>query len=182
MTKTLTPPVLLDGAVRLRAVQEADVTARLALGRSAEILRGYGVDASEMGPYTQSDAEAWVAAHIAKDHAFAIDHDGALTGVVFLHSFDDTDKRAIMAVGLLDEGKLGQGIGAAAIGLILTHAFTTLGLHRVSLRVLDDNARAIACYRKLGFVEEGRLRENAWVGGRWQDDIIMGILAQEWCG
>ena len=59
MTKTLTPPVLRDGAVRLRAVQETDATARLALGRSAEILRGYGVDASEMGPFTQSDAKPW---------------------------------------------------------------------------------------------------------------------------
>ncbi|SLN15062.1 GNAT family N-acetyltransferase [Pseudooctadecabacter jejudonensis] len=179
MTRNTAQPVLTSGDVSLRRVTHDDVADRFALGRSAEILKGYGVDAAEMGPYTHDDAKAWVAAHVDKDHAFAIDHRGALTGVVFLHSLDETDKRAILAVGLLDEAKLDQGIGEAAIRLILGYAFDTLGLHRVALRVLDDNARAIACYRKLGFVEEGRLRENALVAGRWQDDIMMGLLASE---
>ena len=172
-------PVLTDGTVTLRAVTEADVDARFALGRSVEILKGYGVDGATMGPYTRADAESWVAAHLDKPHAFAIDHDGGLTGVVFLHSLHDTDQRATLAVGLLDEAKLGQGIGAAAIRLMLGYAFDTLGLHRVDLRVLESNARAIACYGKVGFSLEGRMRENAKVGDAWQDDLLMGILASE---
>jgi len=31
-----------------------------------------------------------------------------------------------------------------------------------------------------GFVEEGRLREHLWKGGRWADFIHMGILKEEW--
>jgi RimJ/RimL family protein N-acetyltransferase len=45
--------------------------------------------------------------------------------------------------------------------------------------VLASNARAIACYRKCGFIKEGREREAAFVGGVWQDDLIMGLLDRE---
>ncbi|KQQ13634.1 hypothetical protein ASF53_11720 [Methylobacterium sp. Leaf123] len=44
---------------------------------------------------------------------------------------------------------------------------------------LASNAHAVACYRKCGFIEEGREREAAFVGGAWQDDLIMGILDRE---
>jgi RimJ/RimL family protein N-acetyltransferase len=50
----------------------------------------------------------------------------------------------------------------------------------VSLRVLASNTRAIASYRKCGFVEEGREREAALASSGWQDDIIMGVLDREW--
>ncbi len=45
--------------------------------------------------------------------------------------------------------------------------------------MLADNARAIACYRRCGFREEGREREAALVDGTWRDDLVMGILAHE---
>ena len=61
--------------------------------------------------------------------------------------------------------KLGIGLGRQAIHLVLAHAFGPLGLYRVSLRVVAYNTRAICCYIAYGFVEEGREREAAVVGG-----------------
>ncbi|SFC50117.1 GNAT family N-acetyltransferase [Tropicimonas isoalkanivorans] len=54
-----------------------------------------------------------------------------------------------------------------------------MGLHRVDLRVLSFNTRAIACYRACGFVHEGTEREAAFIDGEWHDDWIMGILSHE---
>lgn len=71
-------------------------------------------------------------------------------------------------------------MGRELIKLVLSHAFGTMGLHRVDLRVLAFNERAIRCYRSCGFVEEGRERESARIGDVWHDDIIMGILAEEY--
>lgn len=68
------------------------------------------------------------------------------------------------------------------IKLILSYGFGTLKLHRVDLRVLSYNERAIRCYRACGFIEEGRERESARVGDAWHDDLIMGVLAQEYQG
>ena len=61
----------------------------------------------------------------------------------------------------------------------MQHAFGTLGLHRLDLRVIAYNVRAIRCYLACGFVVEGREREAALVGGEWHDDIMMGALARE---
>lgn len=53
-------------------------------------------------------------------------------------------------------------------------------MHRVFLSTISNNERAIACYKKCGFVVEGRLREHAWNRGRYVDLIYMGILKPEW--
>jgi RimJ/RimL family protein N-acetyltransferase len=66
------------------------------------------------------------------------------------------------------------------VRLVLAYAFKELALHRVSARVLADNARAIRCYEKCGFTIEGRERQAALVAGEWHDDLIMGILEPDW--
>ena len=53
-------------------------------------------------------------------------------------------------------------------------------MRRVWLDVLVDNPRAIASYRKSGFVEEGRLRAHYWHGETHCDALLMGILRDEW--
>lgn len=55
-----------------------------------------------------------------------------------------------------------------------------MGLHRVDLRVLAYNERAIAAYRKCGFSQEGVERESAWIDGKWFDDVMMSILEDEY--
>lgn len=72
-----------------------------------------------------------------------------------------------------------MGLGREAVRLVLAHAFGPLGLHRVGLRVMAFNTRAIRCNRACGFIEEGREREAALVGDAWYDDMMMGVLAQE---
>jgi RimJ/RimL family protein N-acetyltransferase len=48
-----------------------------------------------------------------------------------------------------------------------------LPLRTLHLRVADPNARAIASYRKCGFVEVGRGERAFELGGRWVADIVM---------
>jgi len=63
--------------------------------------------------------------------------------------------------------------------LVLRFAFDRLQLHRISVRVLAYNRRAIRSYEKCGFVLEGREREAALVNGEWHDDCIMGLLDRD---
>jgi RimJ/RimL family protein N-acetyltransferase len=46
--------------------------------------------------------------------------------------------------------------------------------------VLASNAPAIASYEKSGLVREGTLRRSAFVDGRREDVVVMGILRDEW--
>ena len=72
------------------------------------------------------------------------------------------------------------GIGTEATKLLLYHAFATLNLHRVWLRVYEDNPRARRVYEKLGFVVEGRQRDGDYRAGRYRDVQLMSILRPEW--
>ncbi|QEW23568.1 Spermidine N(1)-acetyltransferase (plasmid) [Marinibacterium anthonyi] len=116
-----------------------------------------------------------------RDHpcAWAVHADGELVGHARLDNINNTDRRARLAIGLFNERHLGQGIGRAAINLVLEHAFGPLRLHRVDLRVLSYNIRAIRCYEACGFSREGVERESARVGKEWHDDWIMAILEQD---
>ena len=170
---------LIDGNLHLRRPVEADVEARLKLGNHAEIHEMFGGDVANMRPITREQAEAWVANQMAEPLAWVIAIDGRMVGGIRLHSLSMLDYRATLAVGLLDPGMLGQGVGSRAIRLVLGFAFGPLGLHRVSLRVLDVNERAIAAYEKVGFRVEGRERESARLRDTWHDDLITGVLAHE---
>lgn len=72
------------------------------------------------------------------------------------------------------------GHGQSAMGLLMHKVFGEMGAHRLWLDVMDDNERAQHVYKKLGFVEEGRLRKAAKRGDQWRDLILFGMLDEEW--
>lgn len=76
-------------------------------------------------------------------------------------------------------GGYGGGVGSAAVRQLLAHAFGDLGLHRVFLRVVSDNPRAVGFYQRLGFVVEGRTREDSRRGDAFVDSIWLGMLESE---
>lgn len=77
-------------------------------------------------------------------------------------------------------GYRGKGYGAEAINWALDWGFRWGGYHRIGLTTFSYNERAIRVYRSLGFVEEGRIRENLWFDrGRW-DELFFGMLVGEW--
>jgi UDP-4-amino-4,6-dideoxy-N-acetyl-beta-L-altrosamine N-acetyltransferase len=68
--------------------------------------------------------------------------------------------------------KLGMGA--------LDFAFGKLGLHKVKGQAFSSNAASIALHRKLGFVEEGVLREEFEMNGQWHDLVCFGLLQSDW--
>jgi RimJ/RimL family protein N-acetyltransferase len=173
------PP--LEGArVLLRAPRPTDLEERLALGRQPEIVRMFGGDLRRPAPLARETATVWLERLSRHPQAWIVEVDGRLLGEVRLDNVDRHDRRASLAIGLFDPAQLGRGLGSEAVRLVLAYAFTELALHRVSARVLADNARAIRCYEKCGFTVEGRERQAALVGGEWHDDLIMGVLEPDW--
>jgi RimJ/RimL family protein N-acetyltransferase len=175
-------PILAGPRVVLRAVRPSDVEDRLRCGRDPEIEHMFGVSVEEHGPLTEEGASAWFQ-RLAGDpnpYHWVIEYGGRFIGTARLHSLDPHGRRARYAVGILNRMLLGQGLGTEATQVVLDFAFETLRLHRVDLRVLAYNERAIASYRKCGFVEEGRERESTLVDGSWHDDVMMSVLDHEY--
>jgi ribosomal protein S18 acetylase RimI-like enzyme len=65
-----------------------------------------------------------------------------------------------------------RGIARVLLEAALEHA-RGRGARRLRLRVLGTNAAARATYRASGFVEEGILREEFLLEGRYVDDVLM---------
>jgi RimJ/RimL family protein N-acetyltransferase len=74
----------------------------------------------------------------------------------------------------------GQGLGTDAVRLLCDYAFRVRDLHRLSLETLVSNEPMLRAARAAGFVEEGRLREAAYVLGDRVDEIQLGLLRSEW--
>ena len=165
--------------VTLRNVIDSDAAVQAAFPPSAEIVRMYGGDGRDLPARSLEGSRNWVA--WMQDHPYAkiIEKDGDPVGHLRLHSLSHEDRKARLGIGMFSEDFLGKGIGRRALGLALDDAFGVLGLHRVDLRVLAYNTRAIRCYLACGFTHEGMEREAAFIAGSWEDDWIMGVLAHE---
>ena len=74
----------------------------------------------------------------------------------------------------------GRGICTEAVAHLLGVGFEELGLHRVTLRIAVGNRASERIAEKLGFLQEGTLREDVKIGARWVDHTIWGLLSNEW--
>ncbi|MDH3683636.1 MAG: GNAT family N-acetyltransferase [Acidimicrobiia bacterium] len=174
-------PRLQGNGVRLRDLCDADIERRAALGRVPEIARGFGGNPERDRPMTEKEAGDELRRRFGPGpHWVIADQSDLFVGTVRLAPIDTANQSARFGIGIFDPDRLGLGLGSEATRLALRFGFAGLGLHRISLTVLADNTRAIAAYKKCGFVTEGRFRETLFRDGTWHDDLAMAILSSEW--
>jgi ribosomal-protein-serine acetyltransferase len=74
----------------------------------------------------------------------------------------------------------GRGLVTRSCRALIEHLFSVLGLHRVTILAAPDNVRSRAVPERLGFTEEGRLREAGWSTPGYHDLVVYGLLEHEW--
>ncbi len=133
-------------------------------------------------PTSAAEQAAWLAQMQADRtvETFGIAASGrGLVGYVQLFNIDHVNRRAEFRILIGEPECWGKRHGSEATYLTLLYAFEHLNLNKVSLRVLDFNERALRCYRRIGFHEDGVLREDWYRYGRYVDQILMCITAAE---
>ena len=80
----------------------------------------------------------------------------------------------------LAESFQGGGIMTRACAAMIEHAFAERGLNRVEIQCASGNTKSRAIPRRLGFVEEGVIREAEWLHDYFADHVVYGMLAREW--
>lgn len=91
-------------------------------------------------------------------------------------SFERLSHRGEMGISVLKEC-WGQGVGSALLeGMLAWIDEGETGLRKIDLTVREDNARALALYRKFGFRQEGRVSRLVAIGNVFYDGITMGLL------
>lgn len=82
----------------------------------------------------------------------------------------------------LHEEHRGRGYATEAVELLVDHAFSELGLHRVAAQVFAENDASWRLLERLGFVHEGTDRECRVASGEYGDVERYGLLENEWRG
>lgn len=111
------------------------------------------------------------------DKIFAIQVGKKHIGNIGLHKIDFRNRRVELGIMIGEKDYRDKGYGTDAIKTLIEKvAFNELNLHKVSLCVFLFNKRAIKCYRKCGFKEEGILREHVFKEGKYQDLLVMSLI------
>jgi RimJ/RimL family protein N-acetyltransferase len=167
--------------VVLRPIQAWDRERLYELVETIEVLALSG--SSPPLPLSLEDIEArdkrWIEERHSDSAWFAIDVDAEVIGMCGLHQIDHYQQRADDGIRLGKE-YWGKGHGQDAVRTLVAYGFEHLNLAKISLQVLADDERAVGAYRKVGFVEEGRLRAHAWYEGARHDELVMSVLREEW--
>ena len=106
-------------------------------------------------------------------------HQGRLAGAIGYHPVSWANKNVSIGYWLGHHAR-GKGLMTRACSALVTHAFETLRLQRVEIRCATTNVKSQKVPRRLGFKEEGVLRQSEWLYDRFVDHIVFAQLKHEW--
>jgi len=170
--------------IRLRAVEREDIPRYVEWLNDPEVTRGLGMYL----PLSMADETRWfenLANRGVPERPLAVDvkmADSAWKhiGGVGFERVDWINSLAEFGIVIGDKSFWDQGYGTEATRLMLKYGFETLNLNRISLVVFETNPGAIRVYKKVGFVQEGLLRQAIYRNGCYINVLLMSILRSEW--
>lgn len=174
-------PVLETPRLRLRELVMADAPAVFDLFANPEVTRYYDFEA-----FTSQEQAADL---IARQRSRFRTGEGLRWGLTQKEA-----DRVIGTVGLyLDrtnaQGRLGydlarpywrRGLMSEALHIVLRYAFLSVGVNRLQALVMPSNEASAGLLLKLGFTDEGTLREYQFIKGRYQDLRCFSLLRREY--
>lgn len=104
---------------------------------------------------------------------------GQLVGGIGYHPINWIQRKVEIGYWLSEDAQ-GKGIMTRACKTMITYAFEVFDLHRVEIHCATENKPSRAIPERLGFKQEGILREDGWLYDHYVDHIIYSMLEQEW--
>jgi RimJ/RimL family protein N-acetyltransferase len=171
-------------SIRLRPLCEEDVDNIMSWVNDPAVIGNFA--AFSGAPMSRQQELEWVRRTIAStsERVWSVfaEAGGRYLGQVGLHQMHSQSRVGRLGIIIASRQEMGRGYGTAAIHRALDCAFSQLALHKVWLMVFRHNQRSRDIYQRIGFVEEGVLREEYFHEGRWHDMVRMSVLARERTG
>jgi RimJ/RimL family protein N-acetyltransferase len=105
--------------------------------------------------------------------------DNQLVGEIDVQSTNRRNGTFSIGIGLAERAVWGKGYAKEAMLLVLRIMFHERRYQKCNIEVYAFNTRALALYRRLGFLEEGCLRRNYFTNGEYHDEILLGMTREE---
>ncbi len=167
--------------VRLRPVAPGDAAAHHDFNSSMD----YDLVDMRYPPGSLSQVEEWAERKGREgfdDQNFSFQMEdlvtGELVGGIATHHCDQ--RTGVLSYGLhVFEQHRGKGYAQEAVCLVMRFYFQELRYQKANIGVYDHNEASKALHRKLGFIEEGRLRRTVFTRGEWWDLLWYGMTVEE---
>jgi RimJ/RimL family protein N-acetyltransferase len=105
--------------------------------------------------------------------------DGEFIGACTLFSFHESSRRAEIGY-ILAQQCWGQGCMAESLSALVEYGFNHLNLNRIEADIDPRNERSAKILQRLGFIQEGLLRQRWIVSGEVSDTGLFGLLRADW--
>ncbi len=102
-----------------------------------------------------------------------------MAGGVRYHEIDWSNRMTELGYWI-SEGFEGKGLVTKTCRVLIDYAFNELGLNRIVISCAAENQKSCAIPEKLGFKQEGILRQSELLQDRFVDMLIYGLLVKEW--
>lgn len=174
-------PTIDAPRVRLRWLEDADVDAMFAVFSDTRSMRWWSspalTDRRQAVDYLGRIHEGFRSRSLFQWGIERKD-DARIIGTTTLFHLDTGNARAEIGY-ILGSGHWGRGYMQEALNALVGFAFGQLALRRIEADVDPRNAASLKSLERLGFRQEGLLRERWNVAGEIQDTVYFGLLARE---
>jgi len=178
--------MLKGKSVLLRPVKRSDISYFLKWFNDPEVIQYVGMYL----PLTEMAEEKYIeelgTTRARSDTMFVIEViEGSATkpiGNCALQGIYSKDRNATFGIIIGEKDYWSKNYGTEAARLLINYGFQQLNLHRISSTAIAFNERSIKLQKKVGFREEGRLRQAIFKNGQYYDLVQFGILKEEWKG
>lgn len=165
--------VLTGEKVRLRPITEADTAQIVAWRNNPSVQQNFIFRET----FTEEMHRGWLRSRVATGDVvqYIIEEKttGAPVGSVYFRDLDKTHHSAEYGIFIGEDEARGKGYGSETARLFTEYGFRALGLNRISLRLLAENAQARKSYENAGFVTEGVFRDMVYLDGCYRDVMFM---------
>lgn len=105
--------------------------------------------------------------------------DGKPIGTIGFHKWSRISHRAEVGFDLTP-GYWGKGLMTEALSEVVRYGFMMMGLNRIEALIYVENERSLRLVERLGFQQEGKLRDYFYQEGKYYDHYLYALLRQEW--
>ncbi len=111
--------------------------------------------------------------------SFAIIYRGKIVGTIGFNDINRASKIGEVGYWLAEQFQ-GNGIMTKALNALIDYGFEELGLNRIQIKVAVENKKSRAQPERLGFTQEGIIRQAEWLYDHYVDHVLYGLLVNEW--
>jgi ribosomal-protein-alanine N-acetyltransferase len=122
----------------------------------------------------RSDYSSFFAIHYASTGVFI-----GTAKINFVNDAGMATRTADLGIMIGDKALWGKGVATDTLYALARYAFNTLAARKLTAGGLAANEAVLKAFRRIGFVEEGRIRGKCLVAGEYMDHVLLGCFCDE---